>query len=469
MPVLSAGGVSFEIRVPVLIVGGGACGMTAALAVRDAGVEAVIVERDPVPRGSTALSSGMIPACGTRQQRDNGVDDSVELMVADIQGKAQNEADPDLVQAVCRASGPAIDWLNDSHGVELTLVEGFLYPGHTRLRMHAPPSRAGADLMAGLASAVERADVVVMTGAHVLDLYADAEGSVRGVRLQRPDGSFETVGCGSLILACSGFGGNPKMVGRHIPEMATSIYFGHEGNQGDALLWGQALGAATRDLDAYQGHGSVAHPHGILMTWALMMEGGIQVNASGQRFSNEHDGYSEQARRVLAQPQGIAWNIFDDRLLKLGQDFDDFRQAMAAGAIRTEHTATALAAAIGASPDELGATLAGTSELAAGTGNDVFGRDFTTKPALQPPYHAVKVTGSLFHTQGGLLVDGSARVLHKDGYPLPNLFAGGGAACGVSGPGDRGYLSGNGLLTAVTLGRLAGAAAANITRKSINR
>ena len=72
----------------------------------------------------------------------------------------------------------------------------------------------------------------------------------------------------------------------------------------------------------------------------------------------------------------------------------------------------------------------------------------------------MKVTGSLFHTQGGLVVNAQARVLREDGSPFPNLFAGGGAACGVSGSADWGYLSGNGLLTAVTLGRLGGAVAA---------
>ncbi len=66
----------------------------------------------------------------------------------------------------------------------------------------------------------------------------------------------------------------------------------------------------------------------------------------------------------------------------------------------------------------------------------------------------------LFHTQGGLVVDPMARVLRADGTPLPNLFAGGGAACGVSGPDVDGYLSGNGLLSAVTLGRITGRAAA---------
>jgi fumarate reductase flavoprotein subunit len=75
---------------------------------------------------------------------------------------------------------------------------------------------------------------------------------------------------------------------------------------------------------------------------------------------------------------------------------------------------------------------------------------------LAAPYCAVRVTGALFHTQGGLAVDGRARVLGTDGAPFANLWAAGGAAVGVSGVSDDGYLSGNGLLGAVALGRAAG-------------
>jgi fumarate reductase flavoprotein subunit len=74
-----------------------------------------------------------------------------------------------------------------------------------------------------------------------------------------------------------------------------------------------------------------------------------------------------------------------------------------------------------------------------------------------------KITGALFHTQGGLDVDLDGRVLRPDGTALVNLFAGGGAARGLSGPADWGYLSGSGLLMATTLGRLAGTAAAAMT------
>ena len=79
---------------------------------------------------------------------------------------------------------------------------------------------------------------------------------------------------------------------------------------------------------------------------------------------------------------------------------------------------------------------------------------------LKPPYQAIRVTGALFHTQGGLVIDEKAHVMDKKGRPIPNLFAGGGAACGLSGDHVWGYLSGNGLLSAVVLGRIAGTSAA---------
>ena len=462
MAVLSSEGVEFKISVPVVVIGAGACGMTAALTVADAGVEVLVLERDSVPQGSTALSSGMIPACETYIQKAQGVEDTVDAMTADILSKAHNETDADMVKVLCQESGPAINWLTETHGVELALVDGFLYPNHSYLRMHAPASRTGADLIGSMTQAVERAGVDVLTDSTVTDLYADTTGHISGIRFTRPDGTIELLGCSALILACNGFGGNPEMVKQLIPDMADANYFGHTGNQGEAIQWGEALGAAMADLGSYQGHGSVAHPHGILISWALMMNGGIQVNIHGQRFSNEHQGYSEQGRRVIAQPESIAWNILDARLYKMGQGFEDFRQAVSAGALIKADTLSELGRKCGLPEDSLTATLNENSELSSGQGTDSFGRDFTSKPDLQPPYYAVKVTGSLFHTQGGLVVDANARVLRPDNSPLPNLYAGGGAARGISGPSDWGYLSGNGLLTAVALGRIAGCSAVEL-------
>lgn len=464
MSVLPAEGVAFETHVPVAVIGAGACGLIAALAAHDRGAEVVIFERDASPSGSTALSSGLIPAAGTRFQREKGIADSPALLLADIQRKAHGQADPVVAETVADASGSTIEWLVDRHGMEFVLLDSFLYPGHSVLRMHAHPRKTGAALLGALLEAAGRAGVDVVTSAHVRDLYAEPDGRVCGFVVARPDGREERIGCDALVLACNGYGGNREMVRRHIPAMADALYFGHVGNQGDAVRWGEALGGMAKHMGAYQGHGSVAHPHGVLITWAIMMEGGIQVNAKGKRFSNEHQGYSEQAVAVLAQPGGIAWNIFDRHGYEIGTEFEDFREAEAAGAIRRAEDIARLAVITGLPESALANTLDEIARFHRGEANDRFGRDFTTKPALTAPYYAVKVTGALFHTQGGLVIDRQARVLRADGAPLPNLFAGGGAACGASGPNVSGYLSGNGLLTAVNLGRIAGESAASLAR-----
>ncbi|HEY1722000.1 MAG TPA: FAD-dependent oxidoreductase [Magnetospirillaceae bacterium] len=464
MAVLPAENVTFPASVPIAVIGGGACGLVAALAASDAGGEVIVFERDAIPSGSTALSSGLIPAAGTRFQRDAGIDDSPRRFEADIQAKAKNRADPAIAQSVAQTIGPTIEWLAEKHHLPFTVVTGFLYPGHSCERMHAHPERTGRALIDGLRAAVERAGIDIVTGALVADLYARADGTVAGLAIERPDGTKDTIGCEALVLACSGFGGNSTLVRRYIPEMGSALYFGHTGNRGDALSWGEALGAATRDLTAYQGHGSVAHPHGILISWALTTEGGFQVNIHGRRFSDESGGYSEQSVVVLNQPGGTAWNIYDERLHQFGLDFPDYRDAVAASAVRRAGSALELAAVTGLPADALMAAFEQVAACQRGVRDDEFGRDFSTKPPLIAPFYAIKVTGALFHTQGGLVIDTAARVLKSDGTPLPNLFAGGGAACGVSGPTVDGYLSGNGLLTAVALGRWAGESAAKLCK-----
>ncbi|HQD16089.1 MAG TPA: FAD-dependent oxidoreductase, partial [Ottowia sp.] len=79
-------------HIPVAIVGAGACGLVAALTLRDAGVECVLLERDAQPSGSTALSSGFIPAAGTAMQQAAGIQDSPAQFAADIQAKAHGTA-----------------------------------------------------------------------------------------------------------------------------------------------------------------------------------------------------------------------------------------------------------------------------------------------------------------------------------------------------------------------------------------
>ena len=316
--------------------------------------------------------------------------------------------------------------------------------------MHGLPSRSGRELIDHLRARCEHAGVDILCNRRAEILFRDGD-RITGIEVIGPAGR-ERIGCRALILACNGFGGNREMVRQFMPGIADALWFGHDGNKGDAVAWGEALGAGFQHLGAYQGHGNVAHPQGILITWAVITEGGVQVNTAGERFWDESQGYSEAARAVLAQPDGIAWTVFDGRIAQIARQFQDFKDAEAAGAVRSASTLDGLAETCGVPSSALKATFADIPTA----GPDRFGREFGGR-ALQPPFHAVKVTGALFHTQGGLDITPRAQVRLADGSRhFPNLFAAGGAAVGVSGTGDSGYLSGNGLLSAVVLGRIAG-------------
>lgn len=423
-------------EVEVAIVGAGACGLTAATFLRERGREVVLLERDAAPRGSTALSSGFVPAPGTRVQRAAGVvDDDVARFAADIQSKAGGRAAPHLVQAYAAAIGPTLDALEDRHGLTFELLDGFVYPGHTRRRMHTLRERTGAALVSALEAAATRSGAIVLGQARVFALFVDAAGWVHGLAYERPDGRVEQLRLRALLLACNGFGANAALVRDLLPELGDAPYVGHAGNDGAAILWGRALGASLADLGACQGHGSWAVPHGGLVTWAVMSEGGVQVNVRGERLHEKGTGYSEAAVTVLQQPGGIAWTVLDERLLLLAREFPDFVQLESVGAVRRVQGVRGLASWIGCDASALEATLA--------------------KSRLGSPVAAVKVTGALFHTQGGLDVDADARVRRLGGGRFPNLWAAGGAARGVSGDSFGGYLSGNGLLSAVAGASLA--------------
>ncbi|MBT4041912.1 MAG: FAD-dependent oxidoreductase [Rhodospirillaceae bacterium] len=463
MGIITVSDKSFEMAAPVLIIGAGACGCCAALAVKEAGREVLVLERDAAPSGSTSLSGGQVLGAGTALQRAAGIEDTADLLANDLIVKAKQQNDAAMARHIAAQSARTVDWLVETHGVPLASQQAFRYPGHSAQHMHATPQKSGAELLVCLHNAVAAAGIDVVLSAHVTDLFTEADGRVVGVRLSRPDGSVEEIGCDALILACNGYGGNPEMLQRYIPDIAQAHYHGHVGNQGDAVNWGLELGAAISDMGSFQGYGAVITPVMIHLAWVCITEGGIQVNVSGERFSHENTGYSEQALHVIGQPEGVAWTIFDQRGQDIAMDLIYHREAMEIGAIRQVDTIAEIAEIVGCDSGTLAATMEDVAAMGRGEKTDAFGRDFTTKPPLQAPYYVAKITGALFHTQGGLDVDLDGRVLRPDGTALVNLFAGGGAARGLSGPADWGYLSGSGLLMATTLGRLAGTAAAAMT------
>lgn len=466
----------FEIDTQVVVVGSGGCGLAAAIAAGKAGAEVVLLEKDITPSSNTERSGGMIPAAATRYQIEAGVVDSEDDFFSDIVHKNNNTSDVATTRHLVRTSKRMVEWLVEDVKINLKLVTDFKYPGHTRFRMHAPPSRTGAQLINELRSAAESMkNVTIMTGSPVKALIAEKKGNDGsgggsdefvgskpvGVLVQQENGEDLRIKCEKLILACNGFGGNKTMIQKYCPEIESALYFGGAGNTGEGIVWGLRLGGNAKFMNAFQGHSTVAVPHSILITYATVMEGGVQVNKKGKRFADETSGYSEHALEVLKQePDGIVWTLYDSRIHALCMGFDDYKTAYETGAIKHGEDWSQLGEKFGIDTFHLRETMSRYNDAARSKSGqaDEFGRKDCRD--LLPPFYGVKTTGALFHTQGGLQVDENARVVAAAGGVIPNLYAGGGVAAGISGNGPGGYLSGNGLLTALSYGMLAGTHAA---------
>lgn len=444
-----------ERQADVLVVGAGCCGLIAAIRATQGGAKVVLAEKLDRFAGDTTLSTGTIPAAGTRLQAEAGIADSVDGMVADIERITGPQDTSHLIPVFAGRSAEVVHWLIDRCAIRFKLYTTYKHIGHQVARLHLQPSGKGLDLVEQLAAAARRAGLDIEFSTPVRELLSDAEGRVCGAVLEGPRGR-ERVQTRKVILASGGFGGNAALLREYCPDIAEAPFFGAPGSQGDALLWGRALGAQLGNIAAYQPHGSVAFPQLHLLTWSAAEMGAFYVNRQGERFANENRGYS--AFGSISRRYGNeVYAIYDARIRDyIGEHLATYKNLVGMGGAQTADSIEALAALHGIDAAGLAATFEAYQRCARGEAQDPLGRsDFGMAP-LQAPFVVTRVQACLFHTQGGLMVDERARVLRPDGTPIPNLFAGGGAAACISGrAGGAGYVSGNGLLTASVLGYLA--------------
>jgi fumarate reductase flavoprotein subunit len=444
--------------VDVLVIGAGACGLSAAIAAHDAGATVAIVEKRDRPGGNSSLSTGSVPAANSRFQREAGLVDSPEKMVADLTAIAGETDDPALVRRMAEVSAETVEWLVDTVGARMVLITAYKHIGHSIQRLHAPASRRGQDLVDDLLAAIDKRQIPLAVGNAIERLIVE-NGAVVGATANAGECPFD-IRARRTILAVNGFAADPALVKQYCPEIAGAQYFGAQGSHGEAVRWGLEIGAALANMGAYQGYAAVAYPHGSLLSWTTIEKGGILVGADARRFGDESLGYSGFARVVLEQGE-FAFAIFDQKIFEIAALEEEFMELVNFGGVRKASTLADLASLLGLDSAELTTQVASYNAAAGGATPDKLGRQNFGLGPLDGPWYGCKVVPGLFHTQGGLRVDGDARVMGVNDQPVPGLFAGGGAAAGISGrSGALGYASGNGLLTAIALGRLAGMAAA---------
>jgi tricarballylate dehydrogenase len=324
------------------------------------------------------------------------------------------------------------------------------------------------------------AGVDIRYGSPARALLAD-DGGVHGVRALI-DGHTVDVAARAVVLACGGFQANVEWRTRYLgPNWDLAKVRGTAFNTGDGHAMAFAAGAAS--AGHWSGCHAVAWDRNAPEFGDLAVGDGFQkhsypfgivVNSAGRRFVDEGEDfrnytYAKYGRRILEQPEQVAWQVFDQKVVGLLRDEYRIRQVTKVQADTLEELAARMDGV------DAAGFLAEVADFNAAVRTDVpfdptvkDGRATTgllvpksnwANPLDTPPYLAFQVTCGITFTFGGLRIDGEARVLDTDLQPIPGLFAAGELVGGLF---YFNYPGGTGLMSGAVFGRLAGASAARL-------
>jgi len=394
------------------------------------------------------LNQRGIRAAGSRRQRELKMNDSAALYAEDILQRNNRESDAVITRRLAETSGRVADFLTDETGLEFQIGE-FAF-GHSAQRSHSwKEDRTITDFL--YAAAERDTNIEVRFSAPVLALERDAAGGVIGVRTN--DGILTA---GKVLLASGGFGASTALLSEYIPKAVDIPFPGYHGSTGDGIKMGLELGAAVENMGAFQPYPAYLGPGKRAVPPEVALSGGIMVDGGGRRFVDETRYPGGLGIKMLDLPGKHAYEIFDERIFQLYRNAPGLRslgRLLDAGLLLAAETPAELAGNLGIDAEGLKQTIGECNALAARGAKDAFGR--VLLQALEPPYYGIKVTVALYHTQGGLKVNANGQVVRADGSIIPNLYAGGGVAVGVSGKGLEGYLPGNGQLASLGFGMIA--------------
>ncbi len=481
-----------EVWTQVIVVGAGNAALSAAVAAREGGAEVVVLEKATrqhrgensaltvhmrFPYDSmdelTPLLSGAPSADLCRMADRIGRYTSADYY-DDIMTVTEGKSNPELAEVLVTQAAPTVRWMS-SHG-------------HTWIPTYANPVSANAvsfngggyGLQEQWFRTVEKLGVSVHYNTSVIGLFQDLQGKVTGVRTKTSQGYCNFYGR-AVVLACGSFESNPEMRARHLgPEWEAVKLRGVPYNTGDGLAMAVERGALpygswsschASPQDLNRPPFDVPGPDIRGDFWSrYSYPFGIMINLNGHRFIDEGETwrgltYAKIGRAILAQPQGIAFQIFDHKHRQL-EVIRGYEKATGFKANTLENLAQQLgipniAAFIHTVSEFNAAVQQGEFNPFRLDGKKTIGitpsRSNWALPIDTPPFEGFPVVCGMTFTFGGLRVTPEARVVHTMGYPIPGLYAAGEM---VGGLWHGNYPSGAGMMAGTVFGRIAGVNAA---------
>lgn len=235
----------------VVVIGGGAAGLAAAVEASLQGKSVVLIEKLPFVGGNTALSGGEMSVPGSDLQKQLGIDDDVETMIGDIYAGGRKTGNLELIQTFCENINSTIQWLEGTIGVEYQ-TRVYMVSGHSVPRTVIPIG-LGAGIVDRLLLLAESNGVQVIYNAKATDIMIDETGRVFGVYASMNSQEHRIFAREKTILASGGFSANVEMREHYNTQWASLgsevLTSNSPGITGDGILMAEKIGAKLIDME----------------------------------------------------------------------------------------------------------------------------------------------------------------------------------------------------------------------------
>ena len=491
----------------IIIIGSGNAALSAGMAALEKGCSVLIIEKADEKEwgGNSRYTAGamrfaynsfddLVPLLKNRGDERLAISDfgsyPKEKFLADLKHFNEQEPITELQQFLVDESLSALQWLG-SHNIKFDPIYSrqtfkkdgkFIFWGGLSLESEGE----GDGLVQAELNEFFRLGGKIKYSCAAEDLVIEDE-KVIGIKCI--DSNIETIlECRAVVMACGGFEANKEMRIKYLGEnFRNAKVRGTRHNMGKGIEMVIKAGAALngffagchavpmdKNMPEY-GNLNIAHierKHYRKISYLF----GIMLNANGERFVDEgldfrNYTYAQFGKAILEQPDGLAWQIFDSKVMHLLYSEYKTEDASFIEANTLEELVTKLS---GVNPAKALQTILQYNQAV--NTNIVFdpaikdGR-CTTGLSLQksnwanvldtPPYRAYPVTGGITFTYGGVKVNTRAEVLKENNEKIAGLFA-----CGemVGGIFFYGYPGGSGLTSGTVFGKHAGYSAADFCK-----
>jgi flavocytochrome c len=454
----------------VVIIGSGFAGLAAALEARKLCPSIVVLEKMRVPGGNSAISGGLVAAAGSPLQKAEGIEDSSELMLADMVRAGLNFNHLDLARIVAEGSAEALRWTIEELGVEYKNRLNHL-GGHSVPRTYNTTTTSGSGIIRPMLARCREREIPIRLKTFLAGFVTDNASGVEGVEVlegydfpNRESGHLKRIRARrALILTTGGFSQDKAFRIIQSPILTEDIEStNHPGATAESLVTALKAGATPVQLSMIQ-----------LGPWASRDEEGFGVGSmfsllaglpygilidtgSGKRFINE---LSDRKLLVDAMLSGgrEAIAIVD----RLGvRHASTLNQCLKRGVVRKFESLGGLATAYKIPLQALEDTLQTYNAFVENGRDDDYGKpipkDIT--PISQPPYYVIRLISKVHHCMGGIQIDATARVIHiETRRPIGRFYAAGEIVGGIHG---ASRLGSNAITECLVFGRIAGRNAA---------